>query len=96
MSCQGLRIILDEFIFFIPLWHNQKATVFFISTAKDKVVMKEMRMLGMKGFRCFGIFLYILGMSGRLVHKLEYHYSDGAFGEGSHVKITIRYYGKMD
>ena len=52
--------------------------------------MKEMCMLGKKGFRCFGIFLYILGMSGSLVHKLEYHYSDGAFGDGSHANITIR------
>ena len=35
-------------------------------------------------------------MSGRLVHELEYHYSDGAFGDGSHANITIRYYGKTD
>ena len=33
-------------------------------------------------------------MNGRLVHRLEYHYSDGAFGDGSHANITIRYYGK--
>ena len=35
-------------------------------------------------------------MSGRLVHELEYHYSDGNFRDGSHVNITIRYYGKKD
>ena len=27
---------------------------------------------------------------------LEYHYSDGAFGDGSQANITIRYYGKTD
>ena len=32
------------------------------------------------------------GISGRLVHGLEYHYSDGAFGDGSHTNITILYY----
>ena len=36
------------------------------------------------------------GMSGRLVHELEYHYSGGTFGEGPHANITIRYYQKMD
>ena len=35
-------------------------------------------------------------MSGRLVHELEYHYSDGTFGEGPDANITIRYYRKMD
>ena len=35
-------------------------------------------------------------MSGRLVHKFEYHYSDGAFGDGSNANITIRYNEKMD
>ena len=38
----------------------------------------------------------IIGMSGRLVHELEYHYTDGAFGDGSQANITIRYYGKME
>ena len=33
-------------------------------------------------------------MSGILVHELEFHYLDGAFGDGSHVNITLRYYGK--
>ena len=38
-----------------------------------------------------------LGMSGRLVHELEYHYSDGAFGDGPDANITIRYLNqKMD
>ena len=32
-----------------------------------------------------------LGTSGRLVHELEYHYSDGAFGDGPQANITIRY-----
>ena len=36
------------------------------------------------------------GMSGRLIHELEYHYSDGAFGDGPHANITIRYYQKLD
>ena len=35
-------------------------------------------------------------MSGRLVHELEYHYSDGAFGDKPDANITIRYYRKMD
>ena len=35
-------------------------------------------------------------MSGRLVHELEYHHTDGAFGDGSQANITIRYYGKTD
>ena len=35
-------------------------------------------------------------MSGRLVHELEYHYSDGAFGDEPDANITIRYYRKMD
>ena len=35
-------------------------------------------------------------MSGRLVHELEYHYSDCAFGDGPDANITIRYYRKMD
>ena len=35
-------------------------------------------------------------MSGTLVLELEYHHSDGAFGDGSHVNITIRYYGKTN
>ena len=33
-------------------------------------------------------------MSGRLVQELEYHYSDGAFGDGPHANITIHYYRK--
>ena len=36
------------------------------------------------------------GMSGRSVYELEYHYSDGAFGDGPDANITIRYYRKMD
>ena len=35
-------------------------------------------------------------MSGRSVHGLEYHYSDGAFGDCLHVNVTICYYGKTD
>ena len=35
-------------------------------------------------------------MSGRLVYELDYHYSDGAFGDGPDANITIRYYLKMD
>ena len=35
-------------------------------------------------------------MSGRLIHELEYHYSDGAFGGRPGAIITIRYYRKMD
>ena len=31
-----------------------------------------------------------------MVDELEYHYSDGAFGDGLHANITIRYYRKMD
>ena len=38
---------------------------------------------------------YPKGMSGRLVHELEY-YSDGAFGDAPHANIIIRYYKKMD
>ena len=34
-------------------------------------------------------------MSGRLEYELEYHYSDGAFGDGPDANITIRYYRKM-
>ena len=36
------------------------------------------------------------GMSGRLVHELEYHYSDDAFGDWPDANITIRYYQKMN
>ena len=33
----------------------------------------------------------------KLVHELEYHYSDGAFGvKGTDANITISYYRKMD
>ena len=37
-------------------------------------------------------------MNGRLVHvhELEYHYSDGAFGDGLDSNIMIHYYRKMD
>ena len=27
---------------------------------------------------------------------IDYHYSDGAFGDGSDANITIHYYQKMD
>ena len=29
-------------------------------------------------------------------HELEYHFSDGAFGDGPDANITIHYYRKMD
>ena len=35
-------------------------------------------------------------MSGWLVHELEYHYSDVAFGDGPDTNITIRYNRKID
>ena len=35
-------------------------------------------------------------MSGRLLHELEYHYSDGAFSDGPDANITIHYYRKMN
>ena len=31
-------------------------------------------------------------MNGKLVHELEYHFSDGAFGDGPDANITIHYY----
>ena len=30
------------------------------------------------------------------VHKLKYHYADGAFGDESYANIMIRYHGEMD
>ena len=35
-------------------------------------------------------------MSGRLVHTLEYHYSDGAFGDGSHANIMEKWIDSLN